>query len=68
MFRRLRWLPSAVAVLVIVGLSAGLAPTSHRPPFIWRIRDLFPVAQSLGAPCVHRLCLVRVVDSSLRAV
>jgi hypothetical protein len=65
---RLRWLASAVAVLPVVGSIAGSAPTSHRPLFIWRVRDLFPIVQATSAPCVHCLGLVYIIGSSLCAV
>jgi hypothetical protein len=57
-----------VAVLLVVGLSAGSVLVSHRPLFIWRMYDLFLVVQSLMPPCVHHLGLVQMVDSNLCVV
>jgi hypothetical protein len=64
---RLGWLASAVAVLPM-GFQRWLGPMSHQPLVIWRMWDLFPVVQAPSAPCVHHLCLIHVISSSLRVV
>jgi hypothetical protein len=46
----------------VVGLSVGLALTSHR------LRDLFSIVQTSSAQCAHHLDLVYVINFILYVV